>query len=323
MANLKISELPIITSALGSDVLPVVQSSTTNQISYSAFTIAAKLVGGTTGNTNTELQSIVLGGDFNQITGDTTYTNNAIVGGSFNTIKDVSGSFMGGGNDNVISSIRSAIIGGNSLLVKQNAQYAGIYGGGNNSIEEASFATIIGGENNVISGDSATLESYENSIISSSSSQILSTGSYNSIIDGVSSIIPDPLEKVVMVGTVGRTAENNQTTYTENLKTFGQYYSNTFLETGSTITLDMNNGNIQHIEVNADLDLTLNNVKNGARYTIITTTTGNYTITSKTASGFTFKVDAGFDNLGNSANHVLQLFVVNNVIYGIHTPSLT
>lgn len=323
MANLKISELPIITSVLGSDVLPVVQSSTTNQIDYSGFTISAKLVGGTTGNTNTELQSIVLGGDFNQITGDTTYTNNAIVGGSFNTIKDVSGSFMGGGNDNVISSIRGAIIGGNSLLVKQNAQYAGIYGGGNNSIEEASFATIVGGENNVISGDSGTLESYENSIISSSSSQILSTGSFNCILEGVSSVIPDPLEKVVMVGTNNRTADTSTTTYTENLKTFGQYYSDGTNVTGSTITIDFNTGNIHHIEVDANLDLTLTNVKNGARYTIVTTTTGNYTINSKTASGFTFKVDSGFDNLGNGVSHVLQLFVIGNVIYGIHTASLT
>lgn len=323
MANLKISELPIITSALGSDVLPVVQSSTTNQISYSAFTIAAKLVGGETGNTVTEQQSVVVGGNFNQITGDTSNFGDVIAGGDFNNIFDCGTAFIGGGSENTIRSGRGAIIGGNQNNVKIAAQYGAIFGGTGNSIEQTTFGVIIGGENNVISGDTNITDTYEYSIISSFGSTISSTGSNNAILNGYSSVIPDPLTKVVMVGTNTRTADTSSTTYVENLKTFGQSYSNGTNVTGSTITIDFNTGNIHHIEVTGNLDLTLDNVKNGGRYVIITTTTGSFNINSKTAAGFTFKTDSGFNNLGNTTSHKLQLDVIGDVIYGTHSANLS
>ena len=206
----------------------------------------------------------------------------------------------------------------NGLALGYNAkvrQDSGItIGNVDNNVE---FGVLIGGSNQVFSGGS------KNSSINSHDGDVNSTGSYNGQLNAYDSVISGSTSGATMIGTQSRVADDDDTTYVENLRTFGQYYSNGSLNTGSTITIDFNTGNIHFIEVSGNLSLTLDNVKNGGRYCIITTTTGNYTITSKTASGFTFKTDSGFDTLGNSKTHKLTLDVIGNVIYGTHTADLT
>lgn len=202
---------------------------------------------------------------------------------------------------------------------------------GYNTLIGANYTIAIGAdvENSItygvaIGGSGQTLNTGAgNSSINSYDGDIISSGQYNGQLNSYNSVISGSTSGATMIGTQSRTADDDDTTYVENLRTFGQYYSNGSLNTGSTITLDMNTGNIHHIEVNGNLSLTLDNVKNGGRYCIITTTTGNYTITSKTATGFTFKVDAGFDALGNVKTHKLVLDVIGNVIYGTSTADLT
>jgi hypothetical protein len=181
---------------------------------------------------------------------------------------------------------------------------------------------MIGGSGNTMNPGN-TGQGRGSSILGSFDSLIDSDGWYNAIYNSQSSSIQNAVSGATMIGTQSRVGDTDDTTYVENLRTFGQYYSNGSLSTGSTITIDFNTGNIHHIEVTGNLDLTLLNVKNGARYVIVTTTTGNFNINSKTAAGFTFVTDSGFDSLGNGVSHLMTLDVIGDKIYGTHTASLT
>lgn len=225
-----------------------------------------------------------------------------------------------GGGNNSIAIGRDSLNAGNSPIVigysaNNNADSAVVIGPQvSNSIV---YGVAIGGSGQTLSTGSA------NSSINSFDGEVSSSAKFNGQLNANDSIISGSTSGATMIGTMSRIADDDDTTYVENLRTFGQYYSNGSLQTGSTITVDMNNGNVHHIQVDNNLSLTLTNVKNGGRYCIITTTTGNFSISSKTASGFTFKVDSGFDTLGNAKTHKLTLDVIGNVIYGTSTADLT
>lgn len=242
--------------------------------------------------------------------GAETFGNGALAVGKNSYSQSTNGTAIGKDAED-FSNNNGVALGYNAKVRKDNGITVG------NADNDIEFGVVIGGSNQTYSTGTKA------SSINSHDGEITSNGSFNGLLNANDSVISGTTSGATMIGTQSRVADDDDTTYVENLRTFGQYYSNGSLNTGSTITLDMNTGNIHAIEVNGNLDLTLTNVKNGGRYCIITTTTGNYTINSKTASGYTFKVDATFDALGNIKTNKLNLDVIGNVIYGTSVQDLT
>ena len=202
--------------------------------------------------------------------------------------------------------------------------------GSSNSVY-ADFSTAIGGNNYMVGGtfnitlgwDIALSSGSYNTMIGGKTNTFTSTGSYNNILGGKDNIISGTTEYATMIGCSGRTANADNTTYTEHSYHYGQVYGGTSSQTGSTITINMNNGNIHFIQVTANLGLTLTNLKNGGTYRVVVETTGNYTLTSLTTSGFTQKVDSNFNNLVNNGFVELTFTCVNGYVTCRHSGTLS
>lgn len=350
MANIKISALPQYSALTDADIWFVVNNSgetETFKIQLKEFLglvngtglnslESASFLTGTAADAQNE-GSIAIGngsqstGDFAVALGNSSQAlgEDSVALGNGARSNNQGGTALGQGSivegDNGVAIGRNATAEGIfSIAIGQNSTTASAQNGisiGDGLSNPMIYGLNVGGSGNTFSiGGNLTGEG--SSIIGSFDSTINSDGRGNAIYNSQSSSIGSAVSGATMIGTQSRVADTDDTTYVENLRTFGQYYSNGSLSTGSTITIDFNNGNIHHIEVSGNLDLTLDNVKNGGRYVIITTTTGAYSINSKTASGFTFKVDSGFDTLGTSETHKLVLDVIGDVIYGTSSSNL-
>jgi len=230
------------------------------------------------------------------------------------------GLFVVGGATNKVSNFRSTgdsgrynyggIIGGLQNYIGGNRSE----GAGSSSGQNA-YPLILGGYYNTILGNIDGLgdPNYYSAIINSNTCSISGASTGTTIISSQNSIAAGKTN-AVLLGLSSRTVSENYTTYTENLYSYGQQYTNTTSQTGSTLTVDLSQGNIHYIEVDNPLDLTLTNLKNGGKYSILVQTTGNYTINSLTTSGFTQKKSSSFDALINTGFVELNFVCVSGFI---------
>jgi len=213
-----------------------------------------------------------------------------------------------------------------------NASGYGSTAVGKGATSSSAYSSVIGGVDNTITGVGSG-----QGIFVGQDCDITATGTYNTIINGFQNVISgtstfssilggnnntiNNLGYVAMLGCSGRTADTDNTTYVERLRVFGQLnFVPPTTQTGSTITLDMNNGNVQRIVVDTtSLNLTLNNVRNGSTYEIITQPTasvGSAIALTISASGFTIKGGSGYNTLTANPNAArTTIVVIDNVMY--------
>jgi len=213
------------------------------------------IINGTSNN-----ESIIIGGQSNTLTStlDGTILNgvsnslissnkSSIIGGESNTLNTAGYGFIGGGKYNILSggTNYSSIIGG--LSNENYGNYSGIFNGTLNKINntatehstiigayssqtEGDYSHIFGGLYNQIFNEEAVILGGQYNIISAGASQAEIIGSRNCIINGatvdntiinsISSIIPNGIDRAVMLGTSGRTATVDSATFVENLVVF-------------------------------------------------------------------------------------------------------
>lgn len=275
------------------------------------------------------------------IGGENNTCSNVAWGGIFNGIQN----YMGGGND-----IGNGIIGGYLNRLSINGVYGcHIFGGRENRwhhfdgrAEDTrfSYGAMVGGYANRIEGNGTDtsgahafpiiLGSKQSKIFGEESDDTGTTGatiinsfsssikdSYlSAIIEGESSQISGKT-RAVMIGTSGRTANADNTTFVENAHTFRTYSTAVQAETtGTTFTCDLNNGGKAQFFITNAATINITNVRDGQSFSIKTQTNGNYSVTW-TSTGYTFKFsDGGIQNPGNSTIDIFEFEVFGNVIYG-------
>jgi hypothetical protein len=147
-----------------------------------------------------------------------------------------------------------------------------------------------------------------------SNSSTINGGSYNNIIGSNTSNITGGTYQV-MLGTSGRTATQSKTTYTENHASFGQSYQGYFDNgSGSTFTIDWNNGNTQKISLTGSGGITCSNTQTGAHYRMVINNPDGYTPSSFTAAGRTIKFNGG-SFVVYSGESICELFITNDSVF--------
>jgi hypothetical protein len=220
-------------------------------------------------------------------------TNNVIAGGGAVIIGEgitaqANGAIVIGGSLNSVISSYGIVIGGYDNDVT-GGEGVGIFGGAFNKITGSDRGHIIGGLSNTISG----------------------TSNRSTIINGQNNTINN-LERVVILGTSGLTANESDTTYTQNHKSLGQTYNGYYDNgSGSTFTIDWNNGNSQKIFMTGDISLTFTNVKSGGQYRLQIVNGGTHSITATTASGFTILCEGGV--VPNITNNGVDLCILEGM----------
>jgi len=154
------------------------------------------IVGGVSNNITDSTSSMIMSSSSN-ITGGANY--GVILGGTGNNMDSVDYGFILGGNSNTNNGQNySGIIGGTSNEIDGSVSSSVIVGGVNNDIGGlSSYNTIIGGYNNTISGTTNVVS--------------------NSIIGGNGNTIEGDLDNIIILGGVGVTATQENTTYVDNL----------------------------------------------------------------------------------------------------------
>jgi len=157
MANLKISQLPVVTQSNNSDLLPIVSSGITSQITKANF--ASSLTAATASYVNSLTQSVNINGALN-VTGTALingnniitypYTGSASISGSLTVVGNILGynssSYIGnlaGFGANATSySIFLGEQAGYSASLSANSVFLGAFSGLNNT--SSSFTTVVG-----------------------------------------------------------------------------------------------------------------------------------------------------------------------------------
>ena len=219
-----------------------------------------------------------------------------VIGWTINQVTQGQGNTILGGDNNYITATNSK---NNSLFGTSNCditgttgQYSAMIGGyGNDFGNVGSGTTIVGGQFNFIS--------------TSSFSSLI--GSNNSILSGRT--------RTIGLGLSGRTPTEDNTTFTENLASFGQAYQGYFDNgSGSTFTINWNNGNTQKMSFTGAGGITCNNTQTGASYRMIINNPNGYTPTSFTAAGRTIKFNGG-SFVVYSGESICELFITNDSVF--------
>jgi hypothetical protein len=218
------------------------------------FNSSSCTIGGTTNWAaiyNSNSSSILGGGSYNAIFNGNTHSitsssYSTIVGGEQNTLNSIGYGFIGGGKFNILSggTNYSSIIGGVSN--ENYGNYSGIFNGTLNKINntatehstiigsyssttEGDYSHIFGGLNNQIFNQQAVIVGGANNIITAGCDNDEMFGSRNSVISGnsvdttfVNTIDTNSggYDRIVMLGTSGRTATTDTATFVENLVVF-------------------------------------------------------------------------------------------------------
>ena len=142
----------------------------------------------------------------------------------------------------------------------------------------------------------------------------ISSGNYNSILGGENNSITGGTN-IAMIGCSGRTADASNTTFVENLQSFGQSYQGYFDNgSGSTFTINWNNGNTQKMSFTGAGGITCNNTQTGAHYRMVINNPNGYTPTSFTAAGRTIKFNGG-SFVVYSGESICELFITNDSVF--------
>ena len=279
------------------------------------------------GNKNSSLAGGVNIGNYN-ITN--TSTSDA---GTF--ISNYNGSIFGPGSAIVIGCVQPNLSVGSGVFLSSYAATAP-----SGSIR----SVFIGGYNNTKNNDGdintflnttqCTIGGTTNwaAIYNSNSSSILGGGSYNAIFNGNANTITSANNStiigannssitggtnVVMLGTSGRTANADNTSYVENLHTFRTPSTEVqSVSSGTTFTCNLNNGAKSQFYLTGTSTINITNVRDGASFMIKTQTDGNHTITWTATGGYTFVFEGGIKDPGNNVTDIFVFEVFGSVIYG-------
>ena len=281
-------------------------------------------------NINGSSYCVMLGARDSNISSDSRFAaqiasrNNTIIGafqagvfaGHNHTLNGVSESgIFGGYSQNITNAIDSGIYSGRGNIINGSGSFEGgnaIFGGRNNAINNSP-----GGGNAIMAGNGNTIitSAYYSTIINGLSNQISSSESRNVIIAGNNNTITGTTSGSTMIGTKTRTPIVNDTVHVENLRAYGQSYDGYFNNgSGSTFTIDWNNGNTQKMNLTGAGGITCNNTQTGASYRMIINNPGGFTPTSFTASGRAIKFNGG-SFVTYTGESICELFITNDSVY--------
>ena len=220
-----------------------------------------------------------------------------VIGWTINQVTQGQGNTILGGDNNYITATNSknnSLFGTSlSTISGTTGQYSAMIGGYNHTFANVgSGTTIVGGLTNFIS--------------TSSFSSLV--GSNNSSLSGRT--------RTIGLGLSGRTLADDNTTYTENLASYGQSYQG-FIDngSGSTFTINWNNGNTQRMSWNASGGtITCTNTKTGAFYRMIINNPSGVSPSSFVVSGKTIKFSGG-SFIAYSGESVCELFVTDTSVF--------
>lgn len=251
-------------------------------------------IGGGASNTitnNTSNDNGILAGTNNSI--DSGADACIIIGGQYGQITGSTSNYnlIGGGQSNrVYASTHSASVCGASNEVIGTSNFSGIFVGQTNTISGATHAGIVGGTNHSNKGNRS----------------VIVGGSGNTITH----------ERSVILGGSGLTSNENDEVLVQNLKISGQTSGNFHDNgSGSTQTIDWNEGNLQRINLTANTSITLTNLKPGGTYMLYMNNGGAHSISSVSATGYTFKYET--NGLPAITHNSTDLFVFD--VFGTDT----
>jgi hypothetical protein len=183
-------------------------------------------------------------------------------------------------------------------------------GSGKSILNVGDYEMMIGGQSTTMTGTGN-----HQALIGGHSNTIGGTTSYSTILGGKDNTITGGTYQV-MLGTSGRTASADYTTYVENLHTYRTPSTEVQpVSSGTTFTCNLENGAKSQFYITGTSTINITNVRDGASFMIKTQTDGNYVMTW-TATGYTFVFTGGLKDPGNNVIDIFQFEVFGNVIYG-------
>lgn len=236
-------------------------------------------------------------------------TESVAIGGNGNTISASTQSGMVGGAGNGISgSTHSVIVGGAFAQITGTSTYSFIAGGQSNRIFGTTHASVIGGSSNRVQSTST------NSGVLLGNTNVISGSTNSAIIAGSGNTMNH--NRSVILGGSGLTSTEAGEVLVPNLKISGQTSGNFHDNgSGSTQTIDWNEGNLQRINLTANTSITLTNLKPGGTYMLYMNNGGTHSISSVSATGYTFKYET--NGLPTITHNSTDLFVFD--VFGTDT----
>jgi hypothetical protein len=192
---------------------------------------------------------------------------------------------IGGETSCIVQGSKSAIISAYNSCINNGNGYALIIGGGDNYTTGTNFfGAIVGANASIVSGyASAVIGGQNNWILDNNSNYsgifvgknniICGDSQQSAILGGCGNLISGALENTVIIGGNTITANLSNTAFVKHIVARGQgaaaVYTDTFAS-GSTGTIDWNNGNTQMITLEDNVPaLVLNNAIEGGNYQLI------------------------------------------------------
>ena len=305
----------------------------------------SSVIGGTVNYINTVgFNNSIIGGSNNTLGANS--AQSTITAAYNNSVQAAIISFIAGTQDNTITSAgyTYVLVGGGYNTVNATNASAGnaMYSSYFCSDTTINDGSVIGSSNNWFSGSrncnlvgygkhNHITNSYGSTItnsvvddtntqwfnkIDSSSASTITTSKKSQILGGESNTILNK-ENVVMVGTSGRTANADYTTYVENLHTYRTPSTSVqSVVSGTTFTCNLDNGAKSQFYITGTSTINITNVRDGASFIIKTQTDGNYVMTWTATGGYTFVFEGGIKDPGNTVTDIFVFEVFGSVIYG-------
>jgi hypothetical protein len=200
---------------------------------------------------------------------------------------------------------RAQSTGENTITILANKPFIGFANPTNNSV------FISGGNNHTFNttGDFC-------SMINGSGNTITDDVYYSQIFGGSNNTISGSISGATLIGihNFTGTAENN-TTYTQNHRSLGQSYQGYYDNgSGSTFSVNWNNGNTQKMSLTGSGTIGCSNTKTGAHYRMIINNPDGYTPSSFIVPGKVIKFNGG-SFVAYSGESICELFITDNRVY--------
>ena len=201
--------------------------------------------------------------------------------------------------------------------------YGAMIGGRNNRIEgdttdssgSHAYPLIFGGRENKIFGVYTTSGETSGSTIINSISSTIFKSTLSAHIQAFNGTISGRT-RAVMIGTSGRTADADNTTFVESLHVFRTPSTAVQAQvTGTTFTVDLNLGAKAQLYMTGASTVDFTNVRDGQSFVLKTITDGGHSITW-TATGYTFKWKGGSSSPGNNKTDLWRFEVFGTEIFG-------
>ena len=257
-----------------------------------------------TANMGNDAANSMIGG-FSNIFAANGVQGNAMIGGRSNSW------YQFDSRDPVIGAPRyglGSMIGGYQNII------AGLAGTASGS---HAYPFLVGGKGNSLRGQESTDSATSGcSIINSYDSTIIGPTYASGMFECVDSTISGKT-RAVMLGTSGRTATADNTTYVENIHTFRTPSTQVQpVVSGTVFTCNIELGAKSQFYITGTSTINITNVRDGASFMIKTQTDGNYNMTWTATGGYTFVFEGGIKDPGNTTTDIFVFEVFGSVIYG-------